>query len=60
MEVRLGAQITETLDWIFTFGAPEQRERHLRVLGRWLHDLREVRPETRGQRVTSPGEGLSA
>jgi carboxymethylenebutenolidase len=55
-----GARIAETLARIFAFGAPEQRERHLRALGRWLHYLREARPETRGQRVASLGEGLSA
>lgn len=54
------ARIAETLARIFAFGAPEQRERHLQVLGRWLHYLRELRPETRGQRVASLGEGLSA
>ena len=55
-----GAQIAATLAEIFAFGAPGQRERHLQVLGRWLHDLREVLSETRGQPVASLGEGLSA
>ena len=55
-----GEQIADTLAQIFAFGAAERRDRHLEVLRAAVDYLRSRRPETRGQKVASLGEGLAA
>ena len=55
-----GEHIAETLAQIFAFGAAQRRDHHVDALRAAVDYLRAGRPETRGQKVASLGEGLSA
>ncbi|MGD0863672.1 MAG: dienelactone hydrolase family protein [Candidatus Limnocylindrales bacterium] len=53
-------RVDETISGIFAFGAPPMLQSLLGPLRLAVRYLRDERPETRGQRVASVGEGLSA